>query len=293
MPPIQHDVRVAPLIELDPATLYRILKLRSDVFVVEQDCAYDDLDGRDLEPDARQLWVERDGEVLATLRLLTDPNGEARIGRVVTAASARGERLAAALMRRAIELAGGRSVVLAAQSYLEGWYAGFGFARDGAEFVEDGIPHVPMRRPALSGEQVVPRQGRAVTLDPAALGMAPHPEGGWYRETWRHEQYLDTPRGPRHLATCVSFLLQPGEVSAWHRVRSAELWLWQGGGPVVVTTGGSGDNPDHPTDHQLHIGGQHLVAPDEWQTARPAGAEATLVACVVSPGFDFADFTLQ
>ncbi len=137
------------LVELDPATLYRILQLRTDVFVVEQNCVYADLDGRDLEPDARQLWIAApSGAVLATLRLLTDPNGDARIGRVVTAASARGERLAAALMQRAIELAGARPIVLAAQSYLEAWYAGFGFARDGAEFVEDGIPHVPMRRPS-------------------------------------------------------------------------------------------------------------------------------------------------
>ena len=131
-----------------------------------------------------------------------------------------------------------------------------------------------------------------MTLDPAALGMHPHPEGGWYRETWRHHEHVDTPRGRRPLATCVSFLLQPGEVSAWHRVRSAELWLWQGGGPVVVTTGGTGDAPGDTVGHTLHVGDQHLVDVDEWQTARPAGDETTLVACVVSPGFDFADFTL-
>ncbi len=129
-------------------------------------------------------------------------------------------------------------------------------------------------------------------LDPVALGMQPHPEGGWYRETWRHQQHLDTVHGRRPLSTCVAFLLQAGEVSAWHRVRSAELWLWQGGGPVMVTTGGSGAVPDDRVEHVLHIGGQHLVGPDEWQTARPAGGEATLVACVVSPGFDFDDFTL-
>ncbi|WP_375500642.1 cupin domain-containing protein [uncultured Jatrophihabitans sp.] len=122
--------------------------------------------------------------------------------------------------------------------------------------------------------------------------MAPHPEGGWYRETWRHEQFVDTGQGRRRLATCVSFLLQPGEVSAWHRVRSPELWLWQGGGPVIVSTGGTGNAPGKAVAHELHVGGQHLVEPDEWQTARPAGDEATLMACVVSPGFDFADFSL-
>jgi predicted cupin superfamily sugar epimerase len=129
-------------------------------------------------------------------------------------------------------------------------------------------------------------------LDPHALGMQPHPEGGWYRETWRHETMIDTARGPRHLATCVAFLLQPGQHSAWHRVASAELWLWQGGGPVEVTVGGTGDQPSATSTHTLEVGGQYLVQPDEWQTARPGGDEATLVACVVSPGFDFDDFTL-
>ncbi|WP_375484701.1 GNAT family N-acetyltransferase [uncultured Jatrophihabitans sp.] len=140
------EVRDALLVELDPTTLYRILALRTDVFVVEQDCVYADLDGRDLEPGARQLWLERDGAVLATLRLLDDPDGTARIGRVATAKRARGQGLAARLMQRALELAGERAVLLDAQSYLEQWYARFGFVRDGEEFVEDGIPHVPMRR---------------------------------------------------------------------------------------------------------------------------------------------------
>jgi ElaA protein len=137
-----HD---ALLGDLDPRTLYRILALRSEVFVVEQDCVYLDLDGRDLEPDARQVWIERDGEVIATLRLLRDPDC-ARIGRVVTAPAARGGGVAAALMTRAIELAGSVDVVLDAQAHLADWYGRFGFVRDGAEFVEDGIPHVPMRR---------------------------------------------------------------------------------------------------------------------------------------------------
>jgi ElaA protein len=141
-----HD---APLAELDPATLYRILQLRTDVFVVEQDCAYPELDGRDLEPDARQLWIERAGVVLATLRLLSDPDDVARIGRVATRADARGEGLAATLMTRALELGGPRAVVLEAQSQLTGWYARFGFAADGPEYLEDGIPHVPMRRAAV------------------------------------------------------------------------------------------------------------------------------------------------
>jgi ElaA protein len=147
---IQHEtssVHDARTVDLDATTLYRVLRLRTDVFVVEQECAYPELDGRDLEPDARQLWLADGDAVTATLRLLTDPNGDARIGRVATAPAARGAGLAAVLMRRALELAGDRPVVLDAQAHLEHWYARFGFAVVGPGYVEDGIPHVPMRRP--------------------------------------------------------------------------------------------------------------------------------------------------
>jgi ElaA protein len=141
------SVRSSSLSDLDPVTLYRILRLRTDIFVVEQECPYPELDGRDLEPTARQVWLARDdGDVVATLRLLRDDDGAARIGRVATAAAARGEGLAAVLMQHAIELAGDADVVLDAQSYLHDWYARFGFVRDGADYIEDGIPHVPMRR---------------------------------------------------------------------------------------------------------------------------------------------------
>jgi hypothetical protein len=131
-----------------------------------------------------------------------------------------------------------------------------------------------------------------MTFDPAALRMRRHPEGGWFRETWRHPSTVDTPRGVRPLVTCVSFLLQPGQVSAWHRVRSDELWLWQGGGPVRLTLGGAGPAPMAGESRTLGPGGQYLVPADEWQSAAPASEEVTLVACVVSPGFDFADFSL-
>jgi ElaA protein len=140
-------VRAASVAELDAATLYKIMRLRVDVFVVEQQCPYPELDGRDLEPFAQQLWIEDDaGEVTATLRLLREPDGTARIGRVATTASARGAGLAAALMTRTLELIGDAPAVLDAQEYLEGWYGRFGFERSGPSFVEDGIPHVPMRR---------------------------------------------------------------------------------------------------------------------------------------------------
>ena len=107
-------------------------------------------------------------------------------------------------------------------------------------------------------------------LDPDAMGMHEHPEGGWYRETWRHEQTMTTPRGDRALATCVAFLLRPGERSAWHRVASDELWLWQGGGPMLLTVGGFDDTPVAGFAVELRSGGQYLVRAGEWQTAEPA-----------------------
>jgi predicted cupin superfamily sugar epimerase len=129
-------------------------------------------------------------------------------------------------------------------------------------------------------------------IDPIALGMQRHPEGGWYRETWRHERAISTPRGDRSLATCVAYLLEPGDRSAWHRVQSDELWLWQGGGPMLLTVGGDDDVPVAGFSVELREGGQYLVRASEWQTAEPATDHASLVACVVAPGFDFADLTL-
>lgn len=138
------EVRDAAAADLEATTLYKILKLRVDVFVVEQACAYPELDGRDLEAGARQLWIERSGEVVATLRVLDD-GAALRIGRVATAVGARSAGHAGRLMQRALALAADREVVLDAQSYLSRWYERFGFVQDGGEFVEDGIPHVPMR----------------------------------------------------------------------------------------------------------------------------------------------------
>ena len=131
--------------QLDAETLYAILRLRQDVFVLEQECLYPDLDGRDLETGTVLWWAEIDGgDVVATLRVLDEGGGVVRIGRVATAASARGRGIADALVRAVLQDIGG-DVVLDAQSHLEGWYGRLGFVRDGAEFVDDGIPHVPMR----------------------------------------------------------------------------------------------------------------------------------------------------
>ncbi|MBD8585139.1 GNAT family N-acetyltransferase [Frigoribacterium sp. CFBP 8766] len=146
--------RISSVALIDPLRLYDLLRLRVDVFVVEQECAYPELDGRDVEPDAVMLWAEEDEQVLATVRLLADHSDDGadadalRIGRVATATAARGRGLAADLMRLALDRADGRLVRLDAQAHLEGWYARFGFVVDGPGFLEDGIPHVPMSRAA-------------------------------------------------------------------------------------------------------------------------------------------------
>ncbi|PGH46037.1 GNAT family N-acetyltransferase [Micromonospora sp. WMMA1996] len=145
MPP-SVDSHVAAFTELDARTFHDLLRLRIDVFVVEQSCPYPELDGRDVEPGTRHLWLTRDGAVLAYLRILADPDGVARIGRVVVAPAARGAGLAGALMTEALAEVGERPCVLEAQTHLVALYAGHGFAVDGPGYVEDGIPHTPMRR---------------------------------------------------------------------------------------------------------------------------------------------------
>ena len=132
---------------LDARTAYAVWQLRQQVFVVEQDCPYPDLDGRDLEPATRHVaLLDEDGVVVGTLRVLDDGDW-ARIGRVVVAPSVRGRGLAAVLMDEAMALCGDREVRLDAQTGLTGFYEGYGFAVTGPEFDEDGVRHVPMRRP--------------------------------------------------------------------------------------------------------------------------------------------------
>lgn len=127
--------------------LHAVLLLRSDVFIVEQACAYPDVDGRDLDPTTIHLWLAAaDGEVASYVRVLAEPGGGHRIGRVVTSPKHRGQALASRLIDGVLEWAE-RPVVLSAQSHLVGLYARHGFAVDGAEYVEDGIPHTPMRLP--------------------------------------------------------------------------------------------------------------------------------------------------
>lgn len=141
-------LRVAAFPDLDAATLYELLRLRVDVFVAEQQCAYPDLDGRDTEPATRHLWLERAATPVAYLRVLDEPDGTARIGRVAVARDARRAGLARRLMADALERVGERDCVLHAQSYLVGFYQELGFVATGPEFLDDSIPHTPMRRPA-------------------------------------------------------------------------------------------------------------------------------------------------
>ena len=139
-------VVAVPFDRLDARTAYDVWRLRQSVFVVEQACPYPDLDGRDTEPGTRHVLLEDDW-LLGYARVLDD--GEVwRIGRVVLAPAARGRGLADPLMQTALSVCPGRDVVLDAQAPLTGWYATLGFEVDGPEFVEDGIPHLPMRRVA-------------------------------------------------------------------------------------------------------------------------------------------------
>lgn len=143
------QVLTVPFDGLAPRTAYDVWRLRQAVFVVEQDCPYPDLDGRDLEPATRHVVVLDGEQVVGTLRVLDDGDW-ARIGRVVVAPAARGRGLAGRLMDEAMALCGEREVRLDAQTGLTGFYEGYGFAVTGPEFDEDGIMHVPMsrRRPA-------------------------------------------------------------------------------------------------------------------------------------------------
>lgn len=132
--------------QLTAAQLYALLRLRADVFIVEQEAAYADVDGLDLLPSTVHLWSEGP---TACLRVLTEPDGTARIGRVCVAREARGTGLGAELMAAAVEHLGNVPMVLDAQTYALPFYEKFGFVVVGERYLEDGIEHVTMRRPVL------------------------------------------------------------------------------------------------------------------------------------------------
>ena len=136
--------------ELSAATLYALLRLRVNVFVVEQRSPYPEIDGRDLAPDTVHYWMG-DDEPLAYLRLLREPDGSARIGRVCTAAPARGTGLGGRLMDAALAEIGDRPAVLDAQLTVRNLYARYGFEPVGAPFDDGGVMHIMMRRAGRSG----------------------------------------------------------------------------------------------------------------------------------------------
>lgn len=137
---------------LSPAELHALLKLRCEIFIVEQDCAYPDIDGKD--PLARHLLCHDGTDLIGCLRIFAPciAGEAARIGRVVVAPPARGTGLGRRLMQAALDeievLHGKVPVALSAQLYLEAFYASLGFERISETYLEDGIPHCDMRRAA-------------------------------------------------------------------------------------------------------------------------------------------------
>ncbi len=140
------QVLTVPFDELPPRLAYELWRLRQQVFVVEQDCPYPDLDGRDLEDTTQHVMLLEDKTLAGCLRVLDDGDW-ARIGRVAVAPASRGRGLAALMMDAALAVCGDREVRLDAQTGLTAFYEGYGFEVTGPEFDEDGVRHVPMRRP--------------------------------------------------------------------------------------------------------------------------------------------------
>ncbi|MEM7670111.1 MAG: cupin domain-containing protein [Pseudomonadota bacterium] len=122
------------------------------------------------------------------------------------------------------------------------------------------------------------------------LGLRPHPEGGWYRETWR----ADAADGARASGTAIYYLLEAGDFSHWHRVDAAEIWHWYAGGPLSLTLSPNGHDAEAMLLGPEITAGQRpqrIVPAGWWQTATSMGAYS-LVGCTVSPGFEFSGFEM-
>lgn len=121
------------------------------------------------------------------------------------------------------------------------------------------------------------------------LNLAPHPEGGFYRQTWAAEN------DGRPTGTCIYFLLKDGEASHWHKVDATEIWHYYAGAPLILSISDTDEGPavDHILGPDLATGQapQGIVPTGAWQAARTTG-DWTLVGCTVSPGFQFEGFTL-
>ncbi len=132
--------------------------------------------------------------------------------------------------------------------------------------------------PTLTADQII-----------AQLNLAPHPEGGYYRQTWVAEN------DGRPTGTCIYFLLKAGESSHWHKVDAVEIWLFHAGAPITLSIAAT----DEGSATEFLLGAdlgkgetpQVIVPKDHWQAARTSG-DWTLVSCTVSPGFLFDGFTL-
>jgi hypothetical protein len=128
-----------------------------------------------------------------------------------------------------------------------------------------------------------------------ALNLAPHPEGGWYRETWRAE----AGEGERAAASAVYYVIEPGQRSHWNRVDADEIWLWHMGDPLDISIAATDAGPSRT----LRLGGkvgmgeqpQLIIPKGQWQAADPIeGGEAryTFLSCIVAPAFEFSGFEL-
>lgn len=142
-------IRISKFSDLTLNELYGILRLRAEVFVVEQDCPYQDLDNRDI--DSYQVWAEEDGETVACLRVFMYDDTYAQIGRVVTSMKVRGTGLGLEMMNAGIKVVeehfGNAPILIHAQAYATGFYEKVGFRISSEPFLEDGIPHHEMIRP--------------------------------------------------------------------------------------------------------------------------------------------------
>jgi hypothetical protein len=128
----------------------------------------------------------------------------------------------------------------------------------------------------------------------AALGLQPHPEGGWYRETWR----ADAAPGERAAASAVLYVIRPGQKSHWNKVDADEIWLWHSGDPIDLMIAADEAGPVRT----VRLGGdvvggeqvQAIIPKGQWQAAEPvAGATGyTLISCIVAPAFEFSGFEL-
>jgi predicted cupin superfamily sugar epimerase/tRNA(Arg) A34 adenosine deaminase TadA len=204
----------------------------------------------------------------------------------------------------------GRIVYAVSAAQLVAWRAEWGLSAGAVRVlaISDLAPDLVVDGPAPELEQemralheraagTAPRADDGVPPTARALGLEPHPEGGWFRQTWRSPTEVTLPDGRRRAtATLIWFLLPAGGSSTWHRVSSEEVWLAHEG-TVVLQLGGDAETPVEGTTYEVGAdveAGQEpevVVPSGHWQRTLPGKRDA-LVRCLVSPGFDFADFTL-